>query len=131
MIKKYKRHDWSRLFEIYVYYPFDGLKDFAEVLSLNYGSSQFWKNCKNWGWERNVLIGEALLNFDIEIIDMLIEPDTCVNAGEYEDILNCYLSSNKGKSVEKLYSRALSFYPSFKKDSRINSTIAYISTKKS
>lgn len=130
MIKKYKRHDWSQLLEIFVYYPFDSLKDFAEALGLNYNSSQFWLNCKHWICDKNTLRVNALLNCDIEIIDMMMHPENNVSAGEYQELLSKYLSLNKDKPSESLYNRALSFYPSFKKCSRIKSTIAYIKANK-
>lgn len=65
MIEKYKRHNWKLLQQEFLEGNYNTLKEFAQYKNLNYNSSQFFVNTKNWlEIKRRVSFNPQLKQFD-------------------------------------------------------------------
>ncbi len=77
---KYTRHDWFLLYTHFVYYPFDNVRQFAEVYGLNYNSSQTWIQIGkvfhgNWAGNKRVWLMDVVRSGNKDIIKALRNPD--------------------------------------------------------
>ncbi len=81
---KYTRHNWFLLYTHFLYYPFDNIRQFAEVYSLNYNSSQLWIQIGkvfhgDWTSNKRLWLMGVIRSGNMDIIKALRNPDKYVD----------------------------------------------------